>query len=313
MEIERAWADLDSLRVHTEPQHQSNVDQYLCRFCGAPKTFDGFEIDLPTCLECGIQDECFVSDEPEWRTGTDIDSGGADPTRVGAPIGGELFSTQWEMNTMITGKSKMARLNMHSSMNHKDRSLFHAYAEMTRICKDILKLTDNVIYAANAKYKTFNDAVLTRGAVRNGIKANCVFQACRENGVARTTKEIADAFDIPSRDISRTFDMFQEQHPETTVHITQPADLIPRFMNNITCVPENERGRVRMKITKVCKSLEDCVELMGRTPKAIACAVIFTVLSQLDFKPNKKDICKICEVSEPTLSKIEVIIKKELA
>jgi transcription initiation factor TFIIIB Brf1 subunit/transcription initiation factor TFIIB len=107
--------------------------------------------------------------------------------------------------------------------------------------------------------------------------------------------------------------MYQEQNPETMVHVTQPADLIPRFMNNVSGIQERERGRVKCQIVKVCKSLEDCVELMGRTPKAIACAVIYIVLSQLDLNPNKKEICRICEVSEPTLTKIEAIIKKELA
>lgn len=315
MEIHRAWADFDLLRgqAETSIEATSNVEQYMCRFCGGPKTFDGFDIDLPTCMECGVQDDSFISDEPEWRSGANNDTTEADPTRVGAPVKTDLFSAAWGMNTMITGKSKMARINMHASMNHKDRALFHAYAEITRICKDVLKLTDNVVYDANIKYNKFNAAVLTRGAVRNGIKANCVFQACRENGVARTTKEIADAFQIPSKDISRTSDIFQEQNPEKTVHVTQPADLIPRFMNSITCVSENDRGRVKCKIVKVCKSLEDCVELMGRTPKAIACAVIYIVLSKLELKPNKKDICRICEVSEPTLTKIEVIVKKELA
>ena len=68
-----------------------------------------------------------------------------------------------------------------------------------------------------------------------------------------------------------------------------------------------------MKVIKVCKSLEECVELMGRTPKAICCAVIFRVMTELQFNPNKKEICRICEVSEPTLTKIDTIIKKELA
>ena len=236
-----------------------------------------------------------------------------DPSRVGAPVNTDLFSAAWGMNMMISGKSKMARINMHSSMNHRDRALFHAYAEMDRIGKGILCLQENVMYSAKMKYKSFNEAVLTRGAVRNGIKANCIFQSCREFGVTRTTKEIADAFDIPSRDISRTFDMYQEQNPETTVHVTQPADLIARFMNSVPGVQESERGRVKCKIVKVCKSLEECVELMGRTPKAIACAVIYIVLSELKLSPSKKEICRICEVSEPTLGKIEVIIKKELA
>jgi len=310
MEIERAWADLESLRCSSDEVSTSNVEHYLCRFCGNPKTFDG--VDLPTCTECGVQDEAFISDEPEWRSGANMDECKGDPSRVGAPVNTDLFSAAWGMNMMISGKSKMARINMHSSMNHRDRALFHAYAEMDRIGKGILGLQENVMYSAKMKYRAFNEAVLTRGAVRNGIKANCIFQACREFGVSRTTKEIADAFDIPSRDISRTFDMYQEQNPETTVHVTQPSDLIPRFMNSVPGIQESERGRVKCKIVKVCKSLEECVELMGRTPKAIACAVIYIVLSELKLNPNKKEICRICEVSEPTLGKIEVIIKKEL-
>jgi transcription initiation factor TFIIIB Brf1 subunit/transcription initiation factor TFIIB len=197
-------------------------------------------------------------------------------------------------------------------MNHKDRALFHAYQDLDRVGKQLLNLPDNVMYSAKIKYKAFNEAVLTRGAVRNGIKANCIFQACREFNVARTTKEIADAFGIPARDISRTFDMYQEQVPETEVHVTTAADLVPRFFNEIKCVPDAQRGRIKMKVVKACKDLEDCVELMGRTPKAVACAAIFVILKDCGFIIDKSELCKICDVSVPTLGKIETIIRSQL-
>jgi transcription initiation factor TFIIIB Brf1 subunit/transcription initiation factor TFIIB len=165
------------------------------------------------------------------------------------------------------------------------------------------------MYQVKIKYKAFNEAVLTRGAVRNGIKANCVFQACREAGVSRTTQEIADAFGIPARDLSRTFDMYQEQLPETEVHITTAADVIPRFFNEVTCVPDSQRGRIKMKIVKVCKELEECVELQGRTPKAVACAIMFAILKESGFAPDKAELCRICGVSVPTLGKIETIVR----
>lgn len=309
MDIDRIWADFDSLRFKSEeaPRY-SNVEEYLCRFCGHPKLFDGVEIDLPTCMSCGAQDAQFISSEPEWRSGAD--DVGDDPNRVGGPISTDLFSEQWEMNTKMAGKSKLQKIHMHQSMNHKDRALFHAYCEMDKIGKGVLGLQDNVMHSAKMKYRAFNEAVLTRGAVRNGIKANCIFQACREFNVARSTKEIADAFGIPSRDISRTFDMFQEQNPETEVHVTKPADLIPRLMNNINGMQDDEKRRLKMKVIKECRALEECVELMGRTPKAVCCAVIYIVMSDLKLSPNKKDICRICEVSEPTLGKIETIIRK---
>jgi transcription initiation factor TFIIB len=315
--LSRAWADFESVRAVDPPVAIRYHAEYICEACGGRKQFDVYD-DLPVCIDCGRVDFDFVSDEPEWRSGGDADGLNGDPSRVGAPVNTDHFSAAWGNSTVMTVKNgtyqqkRLAMINLHSSMNHKDRALFHAYQDLDKVGKQILNLQDNVMYAAKIKYKAFNEAVLTRGAVRNGIKANCIFQACREFNVARTTKEIADAFGIPARDISRTFDMYQEQVPETEVHVTTAADLIPRFFNEITCVPEAQKGRVRMKVIKVCRDLEDCVELMGRTPKAVACAVIFTVIKEFGFPIDKSELCRICDVSVPTLGKIEAIIKAQI-
>lgn len=315
MEIEQSWAVFDSLRIQSTPSPPEH-DFYHCSACGGRKSFD-ISDDLPVCLDCGLTDAYYISDEPEWRSGLDESGAATDPSRVGAPVNVELFSEGWGQSTCISNsrtatwaQRKMSRINMHVSMNHKDRALFHAYEDLEKVGRHILSLPNNVLYAAKVKYKAFNSEVLTRGAVRNGIKANCIFQACREFGVARTTKEIADAFGIPARDISRTTEIFEEQVPETIAHVTTPADLVPRFFNDLTCVPVEMRGRIKMKIVKVCESLADCVELMGRTPKAVACAVIYHILSKEGFKPNKAEICRICDVSVPTLGKIETIVKE---
>jgi transcription initiation factor TFIIIB Brf1 subunit/transcription initiation factor TFIIB len=313
MELAQIWADFDILRTRNEIERPTANAEFLCSSCGAPKVFEGENIDLPTCTGCGRVDEAFVSDEPEWRSGGEDT---IDPSRVGAPVNTDHFSAAWGQTTYMTLKRgatyasrRLARINQHASMNHKDRALFHAYAELDRIGKGILGLPDNIMYSAKMKYKAFNEAVLTRGAVRNGIKANCVFQACREAGVARTTHEIADAFGIPARDMSRTFDMYQEQVPETVVHVTTPADLVSRFFNEIHGIPDAERGRIKMKIISKCKSLEDKVELMGRTPKAIACAVMAAVFKDVPGAPSRAALCTICDISVPTLSKIEALIK----
>jgi transcription initiation factor TFIIIB Brf1 subunit/transcription initiation factor TFIIB len=102
--------------------------------------------------------------------------------------------------------------------------------------------------------------------------------------------------------------MYQEQVPETAVHITTPADLVGRFINSVTGIPEAERGRIKMKIIAKCKSLEDKVELMGRTPKAIACAVMASVLKGVPGAPDRQTLCKICDISVPTLAKIEALL-----
>lgn len=316
-----AWSAFDALRAEEEPQVVEILpSEYICRFCSGQKVIDGYDefgmkVELPTCTTCGAVDNEYISDEPEWRSGGDE---GPDPSRVGCPMNLDHFSTGWNLGTLIKGGNKnyfnkrlMVR-QVHCNVFHKDRSLYHAYKEMDEIGKGMLGLPDSVMYDAKIKYKKFNENVLTRGAVRNGIKANCIFQACREHNCPRTVHAVAEAFNIPVRDISRTFDMYQEQNPETKVHVITPADLIPGIFSSLSHIPDASHGRAKMKTYHACKSLDDSVKLMGRTPKAVACAVTYVMLDRLGFPISKADICKICDVSGPTLSKIESIVKSEL-
>jgi transcription initiation factor TFIIIB Brf1 subunit/transcription initiation factor TFIIB len=234
----------------------------------------------------------------------------SDPSRVGAPTNLDHFSAGWNLgcNMQVNKPSKMSVMNFFLSINHRDRALYLAYQEMENVNRLHLGLPDNIIYAAKVKYKKFVEAVLCRGAVRAGIKANCIFQACKEAGVNRTSKEISDAFGIQERDISRTTDMYKEQNPDTEqVHMTMPKDLVARFFNNIE-VPD--KGRVKMKCIQTCTRLEESIKLQGRTPKAVACAVIYVVLGGA---LTKKQVCEACDVSPPTLSKLEPIVRAELS
>ena len=312
--VDHAWAAFDELRSRPDPITQARPE-WECE-CGGLKMFN--DDGLPTCRECGRAEFSYMSDEPEWRGGADNDgTGGGDPSRVGAPSNLDHFSAAWNTGTIMNAPraanstmKRLVRINFHLSMNHKDRSLFHAYAEMDRIGKQVLGLQDNVMYAAKIKYKQFSESVLTRGAVRTGVKANCVFQACKEFGVARTTQEIASAFEIDGRDLARTTEKFLDTSPEVKVTVTTPADLISRFFNNVQCVPDAERGRAKMRIVSLCKKLEDSAGLQGRTPKAVACAVMWVVLKERGI--TKADLCKICDVSVPTLTKLEAIVAKDL-
>jgi len=315
MDLERAWEDFDRLRAVPSESPEVSLSIYECE-CGGTRIFN--DDNMPVCIECGRTDDVYISDEPEWRGGMDADGAVSDPSRVGAPTNLDHFSIGWNTGTIMTVKSsgsyankRLARINFHLSMNHKDRSLFHAYAEMDRIGKDILKLPDKIMYSAKIKYKHFSEQTLTRGAVRVGVKANCVFQACKEAGLSRTTQEIAAAFEIPVRDMARTSETFLEQNPDQKVVVTTPADLIPRFFNSVAAVPETERGRTKCKIVAKCKSLEDCVALQGRTPKAIAATIMFMMLKE-PWGVTKQEMAAICEVSVPTITKLEALVLKHL-
>lgn len=301
------WSQLDTL-LHNENEEKS-VNMHICRECSGIKVIS--PEGLPTCSDCGLVDSYFVDDTPEWTSGVTDDGKVNDPSRCGNPNANpELFSQHWGKGTIISTQhgatyenKRMAKINFHMSMNHKDRSLFHAYKDIDEACHT---LPEVVLKDAKMFYRKFNDGKLTRGAVRLGIKANCVLYACRMAQHPRTTKEIADMFGIQSKDISRTTQMFKETIMGVTEknYVTKAFDVMQRLLNSFDVTREE-----RLKCNKLCNKTEDCVDLMSKTPNSVASAIIYMTLSP---KVSKSEMCEKCSISVPTLNKIEAIIKKHL-
>jgi len=315
-ECEDIWADFEAYKNSTMESSVkvSPSSIYFCT-CGGVKVTSN---NMPVCSSCGVVDRVFVDESAEWTTGGES-TGGPDPARCGMPNDNELFSEQWGAGLVINSRGasyevrRMAKISFHSSMNHKDRSLFHAYKDIDTAASNILNLPSTVIRDAKVMYKKFNSQKLTRGAVRTGIKANCVFMACKLANVPRTTKEISEAFGVTANDISRTAVLFhdimigKEEPAAQQVQITRPCDVLPRLLNEIEIDHETKR-RARIQCTKLAKQLEPCIPLMSKTPTSIAAVIIFRILGDV----AKKDICAACKISIPTMNKIEVIVKEFL-
>ena len=314
MEIESLFAEYDAFQasVAPAPPPPSQVDPYLCKECQCLKIFNSEGI--PTCPQCGIMDSQYVDDSPEWISSVAEDGSVNDGARCGMPQDLGLFSEKWGTGTIISTRGasysmkRAAMINFHSSMNHKDRALFHAYKDIDFAAVNNLSLPDSVVRDAKIMWRKFTGDKLTRGAVRKGIKANCVLYACKLNNVSRTTKEIADAFDLPTKDISRTSQIFKEtmnsskQEPK----ITTPRDVISRLINEFNLT---DKRAWRMKCFRMADDLQACVPLMGKTPTSVATVILYKVLGD---QFSKSEVCQKCNVSVPTINKIEAIVNKYL-
>lgn len=296
------WSELDLL-LH---KPSKSVDNRFCFYCSGNKilTREG-----NVCIDCGTVDETYIEESAEWVGGISEDGKASDPSRCAVPSANhELFSDAWGKGTVISTKyssnyelKRMAKINFHNSMNHKDRSLFHAYKDIDEACST---LSDAVLKDAKTLYKKFNEGKLTRGAVRAGIKANCVLYACRIAQTPRTTKEIANMFGIQSKDISRTTQIFTDTVKEEKTDknfVTKPFDVMQRLLNSFDITREQ-----RFRCNKMCSDIDSCIELMSKSPNSVATAIIFIVL---DSSVSKTVVSEKCSVSVPTLNKIVNIVK----
>ncbi|MDB4865458.1 hypothetical protein OAI00_03735 [Euryarchaeota archaeon] len=313
-ELATIWSDIDRLTKKPNVKkvliNKNNLN--LCKECNNIKVFNGE--GLPTCSVCGLIDNTFIDESPEWTSGISEDGKVSDPSRCGNPNSNpELFSDSWGKGTIITSNrnssyqnKRIAKINFHQSMNHRDRSLYHAYKFIEEACHT---LPDCVLKDAKIMYRKFNTEKLTRGAVRSGIKANCVLYACRMSKIPRTTKEIADMFSIKSRDLSRTTEMFKSvmlgsNNVGNKLNVTKPFNVMNRLLNSFEITKDE-----RFSCLKMCSDLEKCPNLMSKTPTSVASVVIYMVMCS---KISKSVICKKCNVSVPTVNKIEQIIKEYL-
>lgn len=306
------WSQVSVLLAKNE--NENPVINFVCRECRGAKVFN--EDNIPVCSSCGLVDTFYIDETAEWTSGITDDGVVSDPARCCQPNADpEMFSQNWGKGTIISTQGnksyknrRMSKINFHQSMSHKDRSLYKEYEDMEKKTGQMGHgLPKVILQQAKILYKKFDDCKqITRGYNRLGIKGNCILYACRIAKCPRTTKEIADMFGIQPGYISKTTALFREKVPDETQenYIIKPEDVIMRLGQAFELNREERMGCFNM-----CSKLENCPELMSKTPTSIATTVLYLNLSH---RVSKSEVCKLCEVSVPTLNKIEIITKRYL-
>ena len=288
----------------------TTANPLVCGSCGGAKVIVE---SMPTCSQCGRVDAHVIDDNQEW--GMTIGDDGR-PNALLARCSTQtadtdLFSGAWGQNTTIETKwnssiqvKRFAKITFCQAIHHKDRALNDAYKEIDEVCHS---LPDFIRHEAKLLWKRFTELKLTRGVVRSGIKANCVLHACASKNVRRTRKEVAEMFRIQPGDVARTYEMFRQvalcqKEKATNSAPTSPADVVVRMLNRFPSISRDER----VAILRECATCENCAELMSKTPRSVAAVILYRNLK--DKGITRAEIASMCDVSVPTIQKIEATI-----
>jgi transcription initiation factor TFIIB len=274
-----------------------------CSHCNG-RMVENSETDM-VCSECGLVDSTNgrIDQGADWSSGV-TDEGAKDGSRVGMAAN-PLYNT-WGLGSkiaktrgMTTQQKRMAKIDFHLSSNHKDRALHQSYLDIQESCA-ALGISTSTIELAKCFYKRISTKGITRGVVRIGMKANCVYYACKREGVPRTLHEIAGAFGIEPKDISRVANKFRDclDEEDTEERVTMASDMIPRLMSEIRPMTP---GKIIYKIVNLCKKIERTTDFMGKVSGGVAGACILYSLQDVDIER----IIEATNVSKITLTKLK--------
>ena len=250
-----------------------------------------------------------ISDSAEWRFYGGNDNKTTDPTRCGMPVNTLLPESSIGSSVSFKNNSKsmcqIRRYQQWNGMPYKERSLYKVFNEITEVCKKN-NIPTIIINEAKSLYNIISKTKISRGSNRVGIIAACVYFACKECNVPRSSKEIADIFKISVTIMTKGVKKCQEiiyMNKQSNKRLLykesiKPQDFIDRFCNKL-----NIKDDQILDIKKICEIVIQNNITSENTPPSIASGCILYFAKKNKLAITKKDISDICKISEVTINK----------
>ncbi|KAF2843177.1 cyclin-like protein [Patellaria atrata CBS 101060] len=303
-----------------EQEWQENLNIHLiCPDCreSPPDLVEEFASGDVVCASCGlVLSNRIVDTRSEWRTFSNDDQGGDDPSRVGDASDPFQHGSQLQTSIAFDGGNARGR-ELHRAQNKvtHDKSKAHltaAYKQISSYC-DAIHLAHIVSDTAKHIFMKADDSKAFRGKSQDALIGACLFIACRQNNVPRSFREIQQLTKVPKKELGRTFktlEKFLTSQKDLSLQgglvatetnyapseNTRPSELCRRFCNQLGLSKSTSQ-----MAENVADKMKDAGSLAGRSPLSIAASCIYMV-SHLKGEPKTpKDIAAIAGVSDGTI------------
>ena len=295
---------MDELQKYFDEQETHDIipEKVLkCNICDDSDIYNDSLKGHLICNNCGTILSNMLDTTAEWRYYNSDDSKSVDPSRCGCPVNPYLPKSS--LGTLIASKNmNLTRIHQWNSMPYTERSLLTVFEDITSICHKN-NIPKSVIDDAIFYYKKIHDSkVITRGAIRKGIKAACVLIACQKKKISMVPNDIAKIFDVKSTDITRGCKKFYELIGNidalSEIENLNSDDYVQRFCKKLKI--NKKYSDIAVTVAKKTEELNITCE---NTPPSIAAGSILLVCSELNLLLGKKQVALGCKISEVTITK----------
>ena len=278
-----------------------------------PKVVERFSEGDVVCALCGlVLSDRLVDTRSEWRTFSNDDQNGDDPSRVGEAsnplLDGNNLSTRIGQgeSTDIRFTKELNRAQGKNVVDKKDNEVQAAFAKITMLC-DAAELPKIVKDCAKEAYKLCHDEKSLRGKSSESIMAASILIGCRRASVARTFKEIQSIIHVKTKEFGKTLaimkGILREKSADGFIKIdtdnmsgAQNLTYIPRFCSHLG-LPMQVTTSAEYTAAK-CKEIE---EIAGKSPITIAVVSIYLNVLLFKIPISAARVGQILQVTEGTI------------
>jgi transcription initiation factor TFIIB len=278
-----------------------------CEECGAVN----WNLDISrgeiTCGDCGLVVEENVPDPgAEW---TNRDNG-EDRSRVGRPMTYTLADKGLnttidvrDLNTGIAsrhGMSSQARRDWRRRRVIDERSKTRKSRERNLVkanqfIRDRSGLPAPLQEEAARLYRRLSGEGFVTGRSIAGVTAACTYLVARQEELPRQIPDIAEAFDITEKDLSR---LIRQVSRRLNMHkITGPDEYFDKFISDLGLEPS-----IRAPLDELWSTIKPHDDVwQGKKPMGVAAALIYKASNETGSPRTQSEVCAVANVSEVTL------------
>jgi transcription initiation factor TFIIB len=290
--------------------NKGNINKITeCFNCNDTDIIEDYTQGNMVCKNCGQVLDGVIDFNPEWKQFDDDDKANA---RCGMPINIHLPQSSLGTTFAGGGRNRIKILHGWNSMPYNERSLNNEFKKIKDVCLkgNILKCVEDdaiIMYRLANESKIINNkktrAVITRGINRISISAACVFFACSRNEVIRTSKEIANLYNISDTEMNRGCKNLLKLLKNKNVHMkmgtSKPENFIKRYCDKLKI-----KNIFAIEAIKIAKNVEKLNIASGHTPYSTAAASILLMSDIYNLKTiTKKKLAKEFNISDVTITK----------
>lgn len=294
---------INSFKNSVSVQEKDETSNRFCTHCNEHGVLNGNVYECPSCGQ--VLNELFINTDVDW---TDYNSTGDFTMSNSRATSIDTYMPQVSMSTSMIGASsisdyRLKKVHKWISMPYREKSLSKVFKLINHKINEA-NLNKNVLNTSKAYYNKISMLSSTRGMIRQGMIASCVYTACKSCNCPRSPSEIAILFDMKKSDFSRGLKRFGEIFRRLGINndkeIQNLNSYFDRFINRLA-IKQKLNEKDEKSLQQECFN-HPMFNINGNYITNIA-LIILNCSLKLELNIEIDDVADVAQVSKFTISK----------